>query len=263
MNNTSMALALSAFSFLLTLIWGQPLLRVLRMLKIGEHIRVDGPKSHLSKLGTPTMGGVLIMFPLALLTILFNAVKVFGVSIFGNSTLVPLIVFGAFALIGSVDDWFSLREIGDGEGLSALPKLILQLVISIATVLVLRMVLDVPELYLPGIDFEIKLGPQSLYFIYTVLDEKRNQIIGMGTNKFERGRFSSLGPGRYRVVASVENHHLQPGIYTPSVAIRNEETMETYSRLRGGVSFAVSVDPGRLPGGVVRVDEEWSIRPLD
>ena len=84
MNNTSMALALSAFSFLLTLIWGQPLLRVLRMLKIGEHIRVDGPKSHLSKLGTPTMGGVLIMFPLALLTILFNAVKVFGVSIFGN-----------------------------------------------------------------------------------------------------------------------------------------------------------------------------------
>jgi len=158
MNNTSMTLALSAFSFLLTLIWGQPLLRVLRMLKIGEHIRVDGPKSHLSKLGTPTMGGVLIMFPLALLTILFNAVKVFGVSIFGNSTLVPLIVFGAFALIGSVDDWFSLKEIREGDGLSALPKLILQLVISIATVLVLRMVLDVPELYVPGIDFEIKLG---------------------------------------------------------------------------------------------------------
>jgi len=158
MNNTSMALALSAFSFLLTLIWGQPLLRVLRMLNIGEHIRVDGPKSHLSKLGTPTMGGVLIMFPLALLTILFNAVKVFGVSIFGNSTLVPLVVFGAFALIGSIDDWISLREIRDGDGLSALAKLSLQLSISIATVLVLRLLLDVPELYLPGIDFEIKLG---------------------------------------------------------------------------------------------------------
>ncbi len=158
MTNTSMALALSAFSFLLTVIWGQPLLRVLRKLKIGEHIRVDGPKSHLSKLGTPTMGGVLILFPVALLTILFNAVKVFGVSVFGNSTLVPLVVFGIFALIGSIDDWFSLREIGDGDGLSALAKLILQLVISIATVLVLRLLLDVPELYLPGFDFEIKLG---------------------------------------------------------------------------------------------------------
>ena len=104
MNNTSMALALSAFSFMLTVIWGQPLLKVLRKLKIGEQIRVDGPESHLSKLGTPTMGGVLILFPVALLTILFNAVKVFGVSMFGNSVLVPLIVFGAFALIGSIDD---------------------------------------------------------------------------------------------------------------------------------------------------------------
>lgn len=158
MNNTSMALALSAFSFLLTVIWGQPLLRVLRRLKIGEHIRVDGPKSHLSKLGTPTMGGILILFPVALLTILFNAVKVFGVSVFGNSTLVPLIVFAAFALIGSIDDWFSLREIREGDGLPALAKLILQLVISTAAVLVLRLFLDVPELYLPGFGFEIRLG---------------------------------------------------------------------------------------------------------
>jgi len=158
MRTTSMALALSAFSFLLTVIWGQPLLRVLRQLKIGEHIRVDGPKSHLSKLGTPTMGGVLILFPVALLTILFNAVKVFGVSVFGNSVLVPLIVFGAFALIGSIDDWISLRGLRNGDGLSALAKLILQLVVSIITVVVLRFFLDVPEMYIPGLDFEIKIG---------------------------------------------------------------------------------------------------------
>ena len=161
MSNTSLALALSAFSFLLTVIWGQPLLKVLRMLKIGEHIRVDGPKSHLSKLGTPTMGGVLILFPLVLLTILFNAIKVFGVSVFGNSVMVPLIVFLAYALIGSVDDWFSLRGIRDGDGLSPLAKLILQLLIAFGTVMVLRFALDVPELYFPGLDFEIKLG-----FIY-------------------------------------------------------------------------------------------------
>ena len=158
MTNTSMALALSAFSFLLTVIWGQPLLRVLRKLNIGEHIRVDGPKSHFAKLGTPTMGGILILFPVALLTILFNAVKVFGVSMFGNSVLVPLVVFAVFALIGSIDDWFSLRGIRDGDGLSALAKLILQLAMSIATVVVLQFFLDVPELYFPGIDFEIHLG---------------------------------------------------------------------------------------------------------
>jgi len=158
MTNSSMALALSAFSFLLTVIWGQPLLRVLRMLKIGEQIRVEGPESHYGKLGTPTMGGVLILFPVALLTILFNAVKVFGVSIFGNSVLVPLIVFLAFSLIGATDDWISLRGIRSGDGLSPLAKLILQLIVALVTAAVLRYALDVPELYLPGIDFEIEMG---------------------------------------------------------------------------------------------------------
>ena len=158
MTNSSMALALSAFSFLLTVIWGQPLLRVLRMLKIGEQIRVDGPESHLKKLGTPTMGGVLILFPVALLTILFNAVKIFGVSVFGNSVMVPLIVFLVFALIGSIDDWISLRGIRGGDGLSASAKLILQLLAALGTVTVLRFALDVPDLYLPGVDFEIGLG---------------------------------------------------------------------------------------------------------
>jgi phospho-N-acetylmuramoyl-pentapeptide-transferase len=167
MSNTSMALALSAFSFLLTVIWGQPLLRILRQLKIGEQIRVDGPISHFAKLGTPTMGGVLILFPVALLTILFNAVKVFGFSVFGNSVLVPLIVFLAYALIGSIDDWFSLRGIRQGDGLSVLSKLILQLVVATGTSLVLRFALDVPELYLPGFDFEIKLG--YLYFPIAII----------------------------------------------------------------------------------------------
>jgi phospho-N-acetylmuramoyl-pentapeptide-transferase len=128
------------------------------MLKIGEQIRVDGPQSHFGKLGTPTMGGVLIFFPVALLTILFNAVKVFGVSIFGNSVLVPLIVFLAYSVIGAIDDWISLRGIRGGDGLSPLTKLTLQLLVALGTALVLRYALDVPELYLPGLDFEIKLG---------------------------------------------------------------------------------------------------------
>lgn len=164
MTNTSMALALSAFSFVLTVIWGQPLLRVLRMLKIGEQIRVDGPQSHFGKLGTPTMGGVLILFPVALLTILFNAVKVFGVSVFGNSVLVPLVVFLAFAVIGSIDDWISLRGIRQGDGLSVLAKLALQLLAAGGAAVVLRYALDVPELYLPGLDFEVRLG----YFYFPI-----------------------------------------------------------------------------------------------
>jgi len=167
-NQTAMALALSGFSFLLTVIWGGPLLRILRTLSIGEKIRVDGPKRHFAKLGTPTMGGVLILFPVALLTVLFNAIKVLGVAVFGNSVLVPLIVFVTYALIGSIDDWFSLRGIRGGDGLSVRQKLILQLIVAVGTVFVLRFLLDVPTLFLPGINFEIGLTTW-IYFPIAVI----------------------------------------------------------------------------------------------
>lgn len=168
MNQTAMALALSGFSFLLTVIWGGPLLRILRTLSIGEKIRVDGPKRHFAKLGTPTMGGVLILFPVALLTVLFNAIKVLGVAVFGNSVLVPLIVFVSYALIGSIDDWFSLRGIRGGDGLSVRQKLSLQLIVAVGTVFVLRFLLDVPTLFLPGINFEIGLTTW-IYFPIAVI----------------------------------------------------------------------------------------------
>lgn len=159
MNQTSMALALSGFSFLLTVIWGLPLLRVLRKLKIGERIRVEGPERHFSKLGTPTMGGVLILFPVALLTVLFNAVSIMsGLLIFGNSVMVPLIVFILYALIGSVDDWSSLRGRRSGLGLSIRTKFVLQLLVAVGTAYVLRDMLGVPHLFLPGLNFEIHLG---------------------------------------------------------------------------------------------------------
>ncbi len=65
MRESSYALALAGFAFMLTVIWGEPLLRVLRHLKIGESIRVDGPQRHMSKLGTPTLGGVLFILPVS------------------------------------------------------------------------------------------------------------------------------------------------------------------------------------------------------
>lgn len=159
MTQTSLALALSGFSFLLTVIWGGPLLRILRNLKVGERIQVDLPNRHFSKLGTPTMGGVLILFPVALLTILFNVVSIAsGLLIFGNSVMVPLIVIILYGLIGSVDDWASLRGIREGLGLSMSTKFILQVIVAIGTAIVLKDFLEVPHLFLPGLNFEINLG---------------------------------------------------------------------------------------------------------
>ena len=54
------SLTLASITFVMTVIWGGPLLEILRRLRIGKQIRVDGPQTHYSKLGTPTMGGLLV-----------------------------------------------------------------------------------------------------------------------------------------------------------------------------------------------------------
>ncbi|MGD9764548.1 MAG: phospho-N-acetylmuramoyl-pentapeptide-transferase [Candidatus Binatia bacterium] len=91
------ALAAFALSFLL----GPWLIRKLTAANIGQHIRPDGPERHLSKAGTPTMGGTLILTSLVLATILLADLTNFYV------WLVLLVTLG-FAVIGFIDDWRKL-----------------------------------------------------------------------------------------------------------------------------------------------------------
>ena len=159
MTQESVALALAVLSFMLTVIWGMPLLRVLRHFKIGKTIRVEGPQRHITKMGTPTMGGVLIVLPVLLITGLLNATSLIGLSFLGRSVLLPMAVMVSYALLGALDDWQGLRGRGEqGEGLRARTKFLIQVVLALAAAIGLYYVLEVPNLYLPTIQGEIKLG---------------------------------------------------------------------------------------------------------
>jgi phospho-N-acetylmuramoyl-pentapeptide-transferase len=159
MNNPSMALALAGFSFMLTVIWGDPLLRVLRHFKIGNLIRVEGPQRHFTKLGTPTMGGILILLPVTLVTGLLNAASLIGLSGLGRSVLLPLGTMLVFGVLGGLDDLEKLhaRRVR-GEGMRARTKFVIQVALALVIAYGLRYVLEVPELFIPGIPFEIRLG---------------------------------------------------------------------------------------------------------
>ncbi|MBC8506003.1 MAG: phospho-N-acetylmuramoyl-pentapeptide-transferase [Anaerolineales bacterium] len=159
MAQTTLALALAGFSFLLTVIWGPPLLRVLRNFKMGEQIRVDGPERHFSKLGTPTMGGVMVVLPVALITILLNAASFIGpTEVLGTSVLLPLGVLILFSLIGVADDWEGLRGRRRGEGMRARTKLILQIIVAFGASYGLYHFLDAPHLYMPGFNIDFRVG---------------------------------------------------------------------------------------------------------
>jgi len=156
MSQASMTLALAGFSFMLTVIWGPPLIRVLRYFKAGKTIRMDGPERHITKMGTPTMGGVLIVLPVLLVTVLLNAGSLIGFTVLGRSVLLPMGVLVGFALLGAVDDWSGLR--GRGGGMKASTKFLLQVLFSTIAAIGLRYFLDVPEMYVPNIKGEISLG---------------------------------------------------------------------------------------------------------
>jgi len=158
MMQSSMAVALAGFSFMLTVIWGPPLIRVLRYLKIGKSIRVEGPERHFTKLGTPTMGGVMFILPVILITVLMNGGSLLGITLLGRSVIVPLVTMVLFAGLGAVDDWLGLRAERRAKGLSARTKMLFQIIFSVVIALALDYILDSPELFLPGIPLELTLG---------------------------------------------------------------------------------------------------------
>lgn len=158
MRETSLALALSGLSFMLAIIWGSPLLRVLRHFRIGKIIRVEEPDRHFTKMGTPTMGGVMVLLPVMLLTILLNAASLIGVTVLGRSVLLPLLVLFCYALLGALDDWEGIRGPRRGLGMRARTKFIFQLILALGIAFGLKYVLEVPEMFWPGFEEPISLG---------------------------------------------------------------------------------------------------------
>lgn len=158
MKDASLAMALSGLSFMLAIIWGTPLLRVLRHFRIGKIIRVEEPDRHFTKMGTPTMGGVMIILPVALITTLMNAASLLGVTVLGRSVLLPLLVLLTYGLLGAVDDWEGVRGPRRGIGMRARTKFLFQVVLAVGIAFVLKYMLGVPEMFWPGWDDPISLG---------------------------------------------------------------------------------------------------------
>jgi phospho-N-acetylmuramoyl-pentapeptide-transferase len=158
MNETTLVLTLSTFSFMMTVIWGGPLLRILRHFKIGKLIRVEEPGSHVTKMGTPTMGGVMIILPVALITLLLNAAKLVGLTVLGRSVILPLVVMVSFGILGGIDDWEGIRGARRALGMRARTKFLFQVLLALAAASALKFLLDSPEMFWPGVAGELSLG---------------------------------------------------------------------------------------------------------
>lgn len=110
-------------ALILSLVIGPTMIRKLSSYKIGQQIRDDGPQSHLSKAGTPTMGGALILVSIAISVLLWSDLS-------SEKVWVVLAVTLSFGLIGGVDDYKKLVY-GNSKGLSAKAKYFWQTVFGL------------------------------------------------------------------------------------------------------------------------------------
>ena len=124
-------------------------IRKLRGQDVGQVIREDGPESHFSKEGTPTMGGVLILFSVVTSTLLWaDLTNVYILVILGVTVL--------FAVVGFFDDYMKLREQSSG-GLSGKIRLGVEFVIALGSMFVLfysEAATYSTELYFPFVSTE-------------------------------------------------------------------------------------------------------------
>jgi phospho-N-acetylmuramoyl-pentapeptide-transferase len=159
MGESAMALSLGGITFLLAVIWGGPMIQVLRRMGIGKKIRIEGPERHITKLGTPTMGGWLIVISVLAVTVVLNLVSLLSdLQVLGRSVLLPTLVMLFYAILGAVDDWLGVKGVRRGEGLRARTQFFWQILLALGAAVGLKYGLQAPELYLPNYPEGISLG---------------------------------------------------------------------------------------------------------
>ena len=150
-------------SFVVTaLVGGKVILPALRRLKAGQAIREEGPKWHMTKSGTPTMGG--LMFMLGILVAI--VVAGWGNMMQGDFSHLYVYLFAlVFGVIGFLDDYEKVKK-KQNLGLTALQKFALQLAAAVAFLMLMRYEgLLSPNLYIPFINVSLPLN-WPLYMVF-------------------------------------------------------------------------------------------------
>ncbi len=127
---------------MMAVIWGSPLVEIMRRLRLGKQIRIEGPESHMAKMGTPAMGGMLIVGWTVIISIVVNIVQLVQNLEIAESVVIPLGVMVAYSILGGIDDYQGLRQ-RPGVGMLARHKIWYQLgIAAVAAVLLYWVVND-------------------------------------------------------------------------------------------------------------------------
>ncbi len=201
------ALTLGTVSFFLAVVWGAPLINLLRRWGIGKQIRIEEPDVHQLKTGTPTMGGILIVVPVLLITGVLNIANLWGLNYIGQSTLILFFCLGSHAILGAIDDWQGIKGLrGRGEGMSARMKSGFQLLFATSVALVLYF--GPPHwdyMGVPGFPDFFRIGPLIIPITVLIIVLMSNAVnLSDGLDSLA-GSISSIAFACYGTIAYLQN----------------------------------------------------------
>lgn len=159
-------------ALLVGLLCGPAMINWLKKLQIGQMVRDDGPKTHFSKAGTPTMGGILILIAIVVSCLFWG-------DLHQPALWMAILVTISFGLVGWVDDYRKL-VLKNSKGLSARWKYFWQSLIAIVAVLYLYWGRNIPmstELLIPFFkNCFINLGILFPFLVYFVIVGSSNAV---------------------------------------------------------------------------------------
>ena len=154
-------LIIAAISFVIAVVITKMEIPFLRR-KAGQNIREEGLKSHYSKAGTPSMGGISIIIATCVSALIGLALAHDARIV---SLLIILLVFVGFGFVGFLDDYLKVIK-KQNEGFKVKPNFAVQMIIAIAFGVIFRMISDQGSLvYIPGFDTYVDFGILYVPFI--------------------------------------------------------------------------------------------------
>jgi phospho-N-acetylmuramoyl-pentapeptide-transferase len=160
-----LALGVLLTAFLLGLLLGGPYIKLLRRLRMGKQIRREGPQSHLTKQGTPTLGGVLLILIVAALSVVvFALLPESQRGDYVAQTIVPVGAFIAVGVLGAVDDYVNIVY---GFGIRGRHKLIWQLIVAVVAALYIQRHFAITGVFVPLVG-DVEIGAIAFVIIAIV-----------------------------------------------------------------------------------------------
>lgn len=221
-------------AFLIALLLGAKMIKLLQFKQMGQFVRDDGPQSHLQKQGTPTMGGVLILMAIAVATLLWcNLTNIY--------VWLCLFVTLGFGGIGFVDDYRKLIK-KDPKGLRAKEKYLLQSLVAILAAIALYTLSDTQvetALILPLFkDLMIPLGVFFIPWVFLVLTGASNAVNltdGLDGLAILPTVLVAAGLGIYAYVSG--HHHFAEYLHMPFIRGTGEMTIICGAIAGAGLGF--------------------------